>query len=1004
MKTNINNALQNVALNTTALRYTTHNATQNLLKSSIEKTRERESKRREALNSKHLNAKLAQILKSRLLKSQLAKPQCTQILKSQHTQLAKSKQGKSTITLSVASVLCVSSLAIAQMPQDFDKNLTKNFANDFDKDLTKDFAQDLMKENLQNPQTKQENLKNQNLQTQQTTQENQPTQNLQNQQNQNPQNQRLAMLSTQTESSQTNSTQVDSTQTNSSQNQNLNNNAKNNNAYEKTYNTDSNQDYKDYEQLQAKDLGKVSASAVVSSGFDLPLKDEPKNVLKIPKENLTSKGYTSLEQALQYQPLITFTNNGFGSNIDLRGQGSEANRAVKILINRVPISLLDTSHGVPPYNNLDIEDIEAIEVLPGGGAVVYGNGTRGGVVNIITKTPSKDFARIVLKASSGERLGLQGGGLSLAGGKKINNALFVRGDVSASYVPNNRNVSGKNDSVSGNDEVKAFKNDNNTNIYGAIQTIWTPNENHKLDFSANYSHLWQSYPREYLENADTTTTTTGTSPNLVSTDTYNGKLYSTIKKERFSPHADTYKTQTDALQTALNYTAKFNDNLDFDALAFYQFSLLRYTKDNYTTPTFINLGSDGKAGFQNHGGGLNLKLKHKAGKYTFIVGLDNVLEHSKRTNYTNHRINVSAIQLDYHYTADIANEATKLSNSLYVFDNFRFAKWFDLSKGARIEYSNYWTTNNQMFNSTCSSTANNAMCASYGGVVVNELLDFKAHTQRLSYAAEITPNFRYSDTGNIYAKAELGFISPSAFQMINADPNSAINQGNPQGTQLNKNELNGIKPERYVTGEIGWRDYFSWSDLSATFFYTHTFDEIFVNTISHGTAYSYSNLGETQRAGAELMANQGFWNDRIKLGESVSYIYTNILQTNATNSHLKGKSVPYVPFIKATLHIQVEALKLGNQSLSVFFNNAYYGQSIDTTTRTVAGQSIKESYVMNKGGYVLSDLGLNYKISYFQIGAGVRNLFDSLYATYQKYPNYIAGLGRTYYIELRFGF
>ncbi|MGX3045251.1 TonB-dependent receptor [Helicobacter sp. T3_23-1056] len=748
---------------------------------------------------------------------------------------------------------------------------------------------------------------------------------------------------------------------------------------------------------------------MVSSGFDLPLKDEPKNVLKIPKENITNKGYTSLEQALQYQPLITFTNNGFGSNIDLRGQGSDANRAVKILINRVPISLLDTSHGIPPYNNLDIEDIESIEVLPGGGAVVYGNGTRGGVVNIITKTPSKDFARIVLKASSGERLGLQGGALSLAGGKKINNALFVRGDVSASYVPNNRNTKGKEPisttQVNSNSTTGAFENDNTTNLYTSIQTIWTPNENHKLDFSANYSHTWRNYPNAYLTLADTTTTTTGNRPNQVSTDTYNGKLYSTIKNERFNPDGYTIQTQTDALQTALNYTAKFNENLDFDALAFYQFSILRYVKYDYRTYTSSGAGfnvwknsGDGKAGFQNHGGGLNFKLKHKIYKNTLIVGLDNILEYSNRTNYMEHEVHTSHANpnmIATHYLTDFNNRAIKLSNSLYVFDDFQFTKWFDLSAGARVEFSNYWTTNDQlmkMLPSTFSQTTS------------TEQEKFHKHTDRLSYAAEITPNFRYSDTGNIYTKAELGFISPSAFQMINADPNSAINQGNPQGTQLNKNELNGIKPEQYVTGEIGWRDYFSWSDLSATIFYTHTFNEIFVNTISHGTAYSYSNLGETQRAGAELMANQGFWNDRIKLGESVSYIYTNILQTNATNSHLKGKSVPYVPFIKATLHIEVEALKLGNQSLSVFFNNAYYGQSIDTTTRTVAGQSIKESYVMNKGGYVLSDLGLNYKIARFQIGAGVRNLFDSLYATYQKYPNYIAGLGRTYYVELRFGF
>ncbi|MGX3045252.1 hypothetical protein [Helicobacter sp. T3_23-1056] len=199
MKTNINNAL----------RQATHKATQNLAKSSMPTTREREreSKRRENLNSKLSNARHAQSAKmqliktpfekSRLIKSPLAKTQCAQ--------LTKSKQDKSTIALSVASVFCFSHLAFAQMPQDL--------AKDFDKNFAKDFRQDLTKQNMQNPQS---------------TQEYPPRQ--------NPQNPPFAMILA----------QIDSTQTDSRHNQNPNdnairNNAINNNANQKTYDIDSSQ-------------------------------------------------------------------------------------------------------------------------------------------------------------------------------------------------------------------------------------------------------------------------------------------------------------------------------------------------------------------------------------------------------------------------------------------------------------------------------------------------------------------------------------------------------------------------------------------------------------------------------------------------------------------------------------------------------------------------------------------------------------------------------------------
>ena len=55
--------------------------------------------------------------------------------------------------------------------------------------------------------------------------------------------------------------------------------------------------------------------------------------------------------------------------------------------------MVDAAHGIIPLEMIAIEDIEQVEVMPGGGAVLYGSGTRGGVVNIITKQKPQDFFR-----------------------------------------------------------------------------------------------------------------------------------------------------------------------------------------------------------------------------------------------------------------------------------------------------------------------------------------------------------------------------------------------------------------------------------------------------------------------------------------------------------------------------------------------------------------------------------------------------------------------------------
>ncbi len=103
-----------------------------------------------------------------------------------------------------------------------------------------------------------------------------------------------------------------------------------------------------------------------------------RNVISIEGKDLQNKGYVSLEQALERISGISFVNFGLGRNIDMRGQGDKSNIAVKVMIDGRAINVLDNSHGVTPLDSINLDNVERIEIIPGGGSVLYGNGTRGG--------------------------------------------------------------------------------------------------------------------------------------------------------------------------------------------------------------------------------------------------------------------------------------------------------------------------------------------------------------------------------------------------------------------------------------------------------------------------------------------------------------------------------------------------------------------------------------------------------------------------------------------------
>lgn len=179
------------------------------------------------------------------------------------------------------------------------------------------------------------------------------------------------------------------------------------------------------ESNEAINLQKVVVSA---TGFEQDADSNLRNVISIEGKDLQNKGYVSLEQALERISGISFVNFGLGRNIDMRGQGNKSNIAVKVMIDGRAINVLDNSHGVTPLDSINLDNVERIEIIPGGGSVLYGSGTRGGVINIITKKTKIRCFCYKFKSSAYDHGGL-GGNLGINGAKQINENLAFSFDI-----------------------------------------------------------------------------------------------------------------------------------------------------------------------------------------------------------------------------------------------------------------------------------------------------------------------------------------------------------------------------------------------------------------------------------------------------------------------------------------------------------------------------------------------------------------------------------------------
>ena len=607
------------------------------------------------------------------------------------------------------------------------------------------------------------------------------------------------------------------------------------------------------------DLGEKSIYS--ETGFKNSLRSSTTSPFILKSKDIEGKGYTSVSEVLDSIPGVNIK-EGAHPAIDLRGQGfQKAKATVQLLVDGIPANMLDTSHQNVPIDVVNIDEIERIEVIPGGGAVLYGSGTSGGVINIITKKYKSKNIRggVGYQISS-----FRNNKFDVSTGTSVGNF-----DFDINYSKNRKHG------------YRDYDFTNSDYFSGRI--------NYNINKTDNIAFKYSGYRSKYTYPASLTETQMNKDRRQSGLGSDDKNDNNKIKKDEFS----------------LTYNSKITNNNDLNVVAFYQKTEIpsesisdgtgmykgilagqvaglssalrnpslptsaRLAMTNRLNALIAQLRNPSRVDFSSHSNFEDRKISIKAkDKYTYdnsgsniIIGLgytdDNMIRASKMEL-------VGKMKL-----VDTHMDLTKKTFESFALNTYKVNN-FEFIQGLRYEKSKFDGSRRNLDDvSTVKRDMNN-------------------------WAGTLAVNHLYTDTGNVYLKYERAFTSPSPSQLSDKVRTSS---------GAFDYVTNNLKSEKTNQFEVGWNDYLLGSLLSADIYYSETKDEIatiFDGGRAHPTnGFKTTNLGKTRRYGFDLSAEQKLENFTFK--ESYSFVKTKILKDNDKN--IEGKEIAEVPNHKLLLSV-----------------------------------------------------------------------------------------------------
>ena len=435
---------------------------------------------------------------------------------------------------------------------------------------------------------------------------------------------------------------------------------------------------------------------------------ETKEIIVIPKEEIQERGRRTISDVLKTVPSISVNNSGTG-HIDIRGQGADQDtRNLQVLLDGAPITTLVNHPLQTNYDVIPVEQLERIEVIPGGGSVMYGSGASGGIINITSNLRSMREP----KTSASAEWNTKGYRLSgNIGGTFADNRFAY--DLSASRL----------------DRDLYFDNTYRNSNYYSAGFRWNLTDSQQLVLRA--SRLEEK--SQYINNVSIRNIKKygehyrpGTREETIGLDAEGNKITRTVE--------DYLNGDREINTINVSYTNDISDNLHLIVDAFYN--------DGY----FTGIDDENKQ-MDNDGHGVKAKLDWQYGDgSSLLVGAD-YTQQSADFEYINYKRIYSlpgkkytAIPLHFNYDKKIY--------ALYALNTI---KWNDFvfTQGLRRELTKWGFDKNDTTEGVGADVSN-----------------------RWNTAFELSVAYNYRDTGKIYARYERGYTVPDGMQITDSVPAS----------------------------------------------------------------------------------------------------------------------------------------------------------------------------------------------------------------------------------------
>ena len=151
--------------------------------------------------------------------------------------------------------------------------------------------------------------------------------------------------------------------------------------------------------------GNIEQIVVTGMRTEHSLLDSPASISVITREDIEQSGALTIADVLRARAGIqirdTIGDSGRGVVVSMRGFGENA--ANNTLITVDGRRLNNPTLQAPDLNSVALHDIERIEVLQGGGGVLFGDQAVGGVINIITRRATRSSLDLELDTGSHDR-------------------------------------------------------------------------------------------------------------------------------------------------------------------------------------------------------------------------------------------------------------------------------------------------------------------------------------------------------------------------------------------------------------------------------------------------------------------------------------------------------------------------------------------------------------------------------------------------------------------------